>query len=87
MAKFPVIKTLEQFQWNFPRKINQLQIKNLARLQFIADKSNVIFLGGVGLGKSHLATAIGYQACLKGHSVLFAPAVDVINTTIVQNKA
>jgi DNA replication protein DnaC len=40
----------------------------------------VIFLGGVGLGKSHLASALGYAACLKGHSVLFATAIDVINT-------
>jgi DNA replication protein DnaC len=37
-------------------------------------------LGGVGLGKSHLASALGYAACLKGHSVLFATAIDVINT-------
>ena len=35
---------------------------------------------GVGLGKSHLAAALGYQACLEGHSVLFATAIDVINT-------
>jgi DNA replication protein DnaC len=40
----------------------------------------VIFLAGVGLGKTHLATALGYAACLKGHAVRFATAVDVINT-------
>jgi DNA replication protein DnaC len=40
----------------------------------------VIFLGGVGLGKTHLATALGYTACQHGHSVLFTNAVDVINT-------
>ena len=79
-ARFPVIKTLQQFQWSWPKEINRMQIQNLFRLKFIADRSNVIFLGGVGLGKSHLATAIGYEACLKGHSVLFAPAVHVINT-------
>ena len=42
----------------------------------------MILLGGVGLGKSHLATALGYAACLKGHSVLFATAVQVINTLV-----
>jgi DNA replication protein DnaC len=47
---------------------------------FIANKANGILLGGVGLGKTHLATALGYVACLRGHSVLFATAVDVINT-------
>jgi DNA replication protein DnaC len=40
----------------------------------------VIFLAGVGLGKTHLATALGFAACLKGHAVRFATAVDVINT-------
>ena len=79
-ARFPVIKTLEQFRWSWPRKINRLQVQELFRLRFIAQKANVIFLGGVGLGKTHLATALGYAACQKGHSVLFTSAVDVINT-------
>ena len=68
MTRFPVIKTIQQFQWNWPKEINRMQIQNLFRLKFIADRTNVIFLGGVGLGKSHLATAIGYEACLNGHS-------------------
>ncbi len=79
-ARFPVIKTLDQFNWSWPKKLNRLQVKNLFRLQFIPDKQNIIFLGGVGLGKSHLAVALGYQACLEGHGVLFATAIDVINT-------
>lgn len=80
LARFPVIKTLDGFQWNWPRKINRLQVQELFRLRFIAEKANVIFLGGVGLGKTHLATALGYAACQHGHSVLFTSAVDVINT-------
>jgi len=78
-ARFPQIKTLEQFKWAWPKKINQLQVKNLFRLNFVDKKSNVIFLGGVGLGKTHLATALGYHACLKGYTVLFCSAVDAIN--------
>ena len=81
-ARFPQIKTLEQFKWNWPKKINQLQVKNLFRLNFINDKSNVVFLGGVGLGKTHLATALGYQACLKGHTLLFTTAVDAVNNLL-----
>ena len=80
MARFPVIKTLDQYNWTWPKKINRLQVQNIFRLQFVKNKSNVIFLGGVGLGKTHLASALGYSACLKGHTVLFATAVDVINT-------
>jgi len=80
LACFPVVKTIDQFNWTWPKKINRLQVQNLFRLQFIKNKSNVIFLGGVGLGKTHLASALGYSACLKGYTVLFATAVDVINT-------
>lgn len=78
-ARFPVIKTVEQFKWSWPHNINRLGIQNLFHLKFIANKENIIFIGGVGLGKTHLATALGYAACLKGHSVLFTTAIDVIN--------
>ena len=78
-ARFPVLKTLDQFQWDWLKKINRLQVQNLFRLEFLAQSANVIFLGTVGLGKTHLATALGYAACLEGHSVLFATAIDVIN--------
>jgi DNA replication protein DnaC len=79
-ARFPVIKTLDSFRWDWPKKINRLQIQDLFRLSFIDKKANVIFLGLCGLGKSHLATALGYAACQQGYSVLFANAIDVINT-------
>jgi DNA replication protein DnaC len=79
-AHFPVIKTLEQFDWSWPKTINRPQVQNLFRLQFIEQKANVVFLGGVGLGKSHLAVALGYQACLQGHRTLFTSAADIINT-------
>jgi DNA replication protein DnaC len=79
-ARFPVIKTLDSFQWDWPKKINRLQVQDLFRLQFVHDKANVILLGTVGLGKSHIATALGYAACQQGLSVLFANAIDVINT-------
>lgn len=87
LARFPVAKTLDQFSWSWPKSINRLQVQDLFRLQFIADKANVIFLGGVGLGKTHLATALGYAACLKGYPVLFASAVDVINTLTAAQAA
>jgi DNA replication protein DnaC len=87
LARLPVIKTLDQFRWTWPKKINRLQVQNLFRLNFIKDKANVIFLGGVGLGKTHLGTALGYAACLKGHNVLFTTAVDVINALFGAQKA
>lgn len=86
MAKFPVIKTLDQFDWSWPKKINKPQIQNLFRLTFIEGKNNAVFIGGVGIGKTHLASALGYQACLKGHTVLFASAIDVVNNLIAAQR-
>ena len=47
----------------------------------------MIFLAGVGLGKTHLATALGYHACLQGHTVLFCSAVDAINNLTAAQSA
>ena len=79
-ARFPLTKTLDQFQWNWPKKINRQQIQNLFRLNFVEQKSNAIFLGGVGLGKTHLCIALGHTACVRGYSVLFTTAIDIIHT-------
>src|ERR1700730_7833728 len=79
-ARFPLTKTLDQFQWTWPKKINRPQIQNLFRLNFIEQKSNAIFLGGVGLGKTHLCIALGHAACVRGYSVLFTTAIDIIHT-------
>lgn len=86
-ARFPVVKTMDQFQWTWPKKINRQQVQNLFRLKFIEEKSNIIILGGVGLGKTHLATALAYDACLKGYSVLFTTAIDVINNLATAQAA
>jgi len=80
LARFPVVKTLDLFEWSWPTKINRPQIQNLFRLRFIEDKGNVIFIANVGLGKSHLAIALAHTACLCGYSVLFTTAVDIINS-------
>lgn len=82
-ARFPVIKTLDSFRWDWPKKINRLEIQDLFRLQFVHDHANVIFLGLVGLGKTHLATALGHAACQQGISVLFATAIDASSTRSV----
>ena len=86
-ARFPVLKTLEQFDFTWPTKINRLQVQNLFRLQFIEEKANVILVGGVGLGKSHLAIALGHAACEAGFQVRFTTAVDAINTLSAAHAA
>lgn len=78
-ARFPLVKTLDEFQWSWP-KINRQQVQVLFRLGFLAKKGNVVFLAPVGLGKTHLSIALGHTACMYGHSVLFTTAVDIIHT-------
>jgi DNA replication protein DnaC len=86
-ARFPVLKTLDRFVWSWPTKINEMQVKNLFRLGFIEKKTNAIFLGPCGTGKTHLAIALGYEACQRGHSVFFTTAVDALNNLVAAQAA
>lgn len=86
-ARFPVLKTLDDFQWNWPKKINRPQIQNLFRMAFVATQTNIVLIGNVGLGKTHLALALGHTACQRGHSVLYTTAVDIINTLAAAQSA
>jgi DNA replication protein DnaC len=78
-AKFPVIKTIDTFEWAFPDEINRQQIQNLMHLDFLTDHTNLIFIGRTGVGKSHIATAIARQVCLANKSVLHTTAFQMIN--------
>ena len=78
-AKLPYPKSLDQFRWSHPEKINRQQIENLFHLNFIDRKENVVFVGTCGLGKSHLSIALATKACQKGYTVLFAGAIEIIN--------
>jgi len=78
-ARFPVIKDLATFDWNWPKKIPRETIESFLSLRFLERKENLLFFGNPGLGKTHLATAIGHAAALAGKSVLFANAIDVVN--------
>jgi len=77
-ANLPYLKTIDQFQWSHPNKINQQQIKHLFMLTFTAEKANPIFIAPPGLGKTHLAIALAHQACHKAHTVLFTTAAEMI---------
>lgn len=79
-ARLPGIKTLDGFDWSWPKKINRAQVQHLFRLDFIPKHGNVILLGGVGVGKTHLAIALAHTACLQGLTALFTSAVDIVNS-------
>jgi DNA replication protein DnaC len=85
-ARFPVIKTLESFNWQWPEEIDRAQVEHLAGLRFIENKHNAVLLGPVGVGKTHLATAIALKACQHGHKVLYINAIEAINDLITAQK-
>lgn len=78
-ARFPVLKTLDNFDWHWPKKIPRQALESLLEGRFIERKENVLFLGNPGLGKTHLATAIAYAAALAGRNVLFANTIEVVH--------
>ncbi len=86
LAGFPVPKTLDNYDFStitFPESINK---SALLTLDFINKKENVLMLGSVGTGKSHLATALGIKACSKFKKVLFYRAVDLTSQLLEKYK-
>jgi DNA replication protein DnaC len=73
-------KTIADFDWSWPRKINRRIIESLFDFQWIEDVSNVILVGPNGCGKTMLAKNLAYQAVLTGHSARFWIAADLLNT-------
>ena len=78
MASFPAIKTLDAFDFNFAAGIPKAKIKELASLAFIERQENIILLGPSGVGKTHLAIALGYLATQANIKTKFISAADLM---------
>lgn len=86
-AGFQVIKTLEDFVWNQNIELPVgLTREYMEGLQFLPQKENLIFLGSVGTGKTHLATAIALKACQAGRRVRFFTAASLANLLLERNN-
>jgi DNA replication protein DnaC len=79
-ARIPARKNLAAFDWAWPAKINRDQVKHLFTLRFLEEKANIVLIGGTGLGKTHLALALGGEICQHNRSVRFTTAAEIINT-------
>ncbi len=78
-AKFPVLKTLDQYDFSLVPQVNRQLLLELAQGHYIANKENVLLVGQIGTGKTHLATALGVAACRQGYRVRFATAAGLTN--------
>jgi DNA replication protein DnaC len=79
LAHFPFHKTLADFDFSFQPSIDRKQIQELATLRFLAHGENVIFLGPPGVGKTHLAVALGMEAVAQGHNVYFITIPELLD--------
>ncbi len=70
-AKFPVIKTLEDFDFGAQSSINETLVRQLTSGEYLDARENVLMIGNSGTGKTHLATALGFAACAQGKRVRF----------------
>src|SRR4030095_8066681 len=71
LARLPWVKTLDQFDFEFQPSIDRRQVRELAGLSFVERAEHVVLLGPPGVGKTHLAIALGIKAVEAGHTVLF----------------
>ncbi|MHA6646272.1 IS21-like element helper ATPase IstB [Mesorhizobium sp. A623] len=78
-AKFPVVKSLDSFDFAAIPKLNKMQVLELARCEWIERRENVIALGPSGMGKTHVALGLGLAACQKGMSVGFTTAAALVS--------
>jgi len=80
LAKFPLLKTIEDFDFSFQPEMDKQALLNLFGLSFIEDKSNVIFIGPSGTGKTHLAISLGIAACQGGFTAYFSTFANLMET-------
>ncbi|WP_027093927.1 IS21-like element helper ATPase IstB [Cohnella thermotolerans] len=82
LAHLPFRKTLDQFDFAFQPSIDERRIRDLATLRFMEHQENLVFLGPPGVGKTHLAVALGLEAIKQRYTVYFITAHDLVQTLL-----
>ena len=81
-AKFPLLKTMDSFDFLAIPSLNKTMVLELARCEFLTRRENVLLLGNSGTGKTHIALALGLAACQRGHRVRFTTAAALVSELI-----
>jgi DNA replication protein DnaC len=81
-ARFPMLRTLDEFDFTFQPGLSAPRIHDLAGLAFLDQAANVVFVGGPGVGKTHLAIALGLKVCAARRSVLFMDAAQLLEQLV-----
>ena len=85
-ARFPVIKTLDTFDFAAQPSINEQLVRELLRGEYVAERENVLLIGNSGTGKTHLATALAFAACQQGHKVRFFTATALVTQLLERRE-
>jgi DNA replication protein DnaC len=86
LAGFPAVKTLDEFSFDFAKGVKRSQIDELAGLGFVERSENVVLVGPSGVGKTHLAIALGYKATQAGIKTRFMTAADLLLTLTTAHR-
>ena len=78
VAHFPYTKGLDEFDFDFQPSVDKQRIMNLASMNFISSAKNILFIGSSGVGKTHLATGLGMEACKNHLSTYFVNCHELI---------
>jgi DNA replication protein DnaC len=81
-ANFPVIKTIDTYEFSAQPSINEALVRELLRGEYLAKRENVLLIGNPGTGKTHLASALAFSACAQGRKVRFHTATDLVNQLV-----
>jgi DNA replication protein DnaC len=86
-ARFPVPRDLATFDFGCVPSLNKAQVLELAQCRYLAQAESVILVGNPGLGKTHIATALGLAACQRGYKVRFFTAASLVNELLAAQEA
>jgi len=78
-ARFPSIKTMDQYDFSVTPTLNKPKVLQLSRCEYIEKAENVIFIGNSGTGKTHLSISLGMEACRHGYTIQFWTAAKLCN--------